>query len=226
MHTDTLIQRLAQECRPVRPLLCPLRRTVLWFAIAAPYLALVVLVASPRSDLAGMIQDWRFVIEQAAALATAVTAAFAAFASTVPGYNRKLLFLPLAPLAVWLGALGHGCVLEWSRHGLEGLWLYSDWFCVRSVLIAGALPAVAMAVMLRRGAPLFPHMTVALGGLAAAGLGDFGLRLFHPEDASLMVLVWQVGTVVVVSALAGWAGRYLFNWRSTICASCRDAVIR
>ena len=60
-----------------------------------------------------------------------------------------------------------------------------------------------MAVMLRRGAPLTPFATMALGGLAAAALGDFGLRLFHSQDASLMVLVWQFGTVVVLSVLAG-----------------------
>ena len=226
MDNTTLIQSLARECSPVRPLACPLTRTALWFAVVVPYIALVVFVATPRSDLAAMTHDWRFVIEQAAALATAATAAFAAFASTVPGYDRRLLFLPLAPVAVWLVALGQGCMLEWLSHGLQGLWLHSDWFSIRSVLIVGALPAVAMAVMLRRGAPLYPHLTAAFGGLAAAGLGNFGLRLFHPVDASLMVLVWQVGTVVAVSALAGWAGRYLFNWRSTLCATCGKAATR
>jgi len=51
------------------------------------------------------------------------------------------------------------------------------------------------------------------GALAAAGLGNFGLRLFHTQDASLMVLVWQVGTVVVLTTFAGSAGRLLLDWR-------------
>ena len=73
-----------------------------------------------------------------------------------------------------------------------------------------------MAVMLRRSAPLSPHITTALGGLAAAGLGNFGLRLFHSQDASLMVLVWQVGTVFIPTAMAAWAGQYLLSWRSIV----------
>jgi hypothetical protein len=70
--------------------------------------------------------------------------------------------------------------------------------------------------MLRRGAPLTPSITVALGGLAAAGLGNFGLRLFHAQDASLMVLVWQVGSVAILTMAAACAGRLLLNWRSVV----------
>jgi len=80
--------------------------------------------------------------------------------------------------------------------------------------------------MLRRGAPLTPHLMTALGGLAAAGLGNFGLRLFHEQDASLTVLVWQFGTVFMLSALAGWAGHYLLNWRSITGITRRKALIR
>jgi hypothetical protein len=82
-----------------------------------------------------------------------------------------------------------------------------------------------MAVMLRRGAPLTPHITSALGGLAAAGLGNFGLRLFHSQDVSVMVLVWQVGAVCVLAAMAALAGRYLLNWRSIVTATGRSALL-
>jgi hypothetical protein len=94
--------------------------------------------------------------------------------------------------------------------------LQPDWACFPSIVLVGSLPAVAMAIMLRRGAPLSPRTSVALGGLAAAGLGDFGLRMFHPQDASVMVLVWQVGSVLILAALAGWAGRWLLDWRLVV----------
>lgn len=73
--------------------------------------------------------------------------------------------------------------------------------------------------MHRRGVPLMPCTTVALAGLAAAGIGNFGLRLFHPQDASLMVLVWQFGSVVVLAMLAGCAGRYILNLGSIIAST-------
>ena len=57
-----------------------------------------------------------------------------------------------------------------------------------------------------------PCTTVALGGLAAAGLGNFGLRLFHPQDASLMVLFWQFGSVAALTALGALSGRRFLRW--------------
>ena len=83
----------------------------------------------------------------------------------------------------------------------------------------GTVPAVAMVVMIRRGAPLTPHLTAALGGLAAAGIGNLGVRLFHPEDVSVMLIVWHVGGVMGLSVLAASAGQLLLNWRSITAAS-------
>jgi hypothetical protein len=216
MDTEKLIERLAEHVGPVRPLPPPWIRMAAWFLVAIPYVALVVFVVSPRADLIAKASEWRYTIEQVAALATGMTAAAAAFATVIPGYDRKILFLPALPLAIWLGSLGEGCVQDWIRFGPDSLSLRPDWFCFPAIVLVGAVPAIAIAVMLRRGAPLTPHITAALGGLAAAGLGNFGLRLFHSQDASLMVLVWQVGTVFILTAFAAWAGQYLLNWRSIV----------
>jgi hypothetical protein len=63
----------------------------------------------------------------------------------------------------------------------------------------------------RRVAPLRPARTLALGALAAAALGDFGLRLFHPIDASIMVLIWQAGSVLLLVAIGAAAGPWLLG---------------
>jgi hypothetical protein len=102
---------------------------------------------------------------------------------------------------------------QWARSGLS---LQPDWFCFPAILLVGAIPAIVMVAMLRRGAPLAPHLTATLGGLAAAGLANFGLRLFHTQDASLMVLVWQGGTVLVLTIVAGSIGRLFLDWRFLI----------
>jgi hypothetical protein len=215
METEKLIQQLAARVAPVAPLRNPWIRMAGWFALAAPCIAIAVLVMAPRGDLMAKLGDPRFVIEQIAALATGLTAAVAAFATTIPGRSRGFMLLPVLPLAIWLGSVGQGCLASWVHSGPEGLWLQPDWACIPAIAMIGLVPAVAMAIMLRRGAPLMPSMTVALGGLAAAGLGDFGLRLSHSIDASLMVLVWQFGTVVLLTILAGWAGRYILSWRTS-----------
>jgi hypothetical protein len=210
VETGRLIEALAETAGPVRRLPRPWRRAVAWLLIALPYVALVVIVVSPRSDLFIKLLQPRFAIEQAAALATGIAAAVTAFATVIPGCDRKVLLFPILPAIVWLGSLGEGCIQQWLH---SGLLLQPDWFCFPAILLVGAIPAIVITVMLRRGAPLAPHLTAMLGGLAAAGLGNFGLRFFHPQDASLMVLVWQVGSVLVLTAFAGSAGRGLLDWR-------------
>ena len=214
METDKFIESLAAAVRPVRPLASPWTRMVLWILVGLPYVALVVIVISPRADLLTKLTEARFLIEQGAALVTGIAAAIAAFASTIPGYDRKILLLPLPPLAVWLGSLGEGCLKTVWQFGLTGLSLQPDWFCLPAIMLVGAMPAVAMVIMLRQGAPLFPYLSAGFGALAAAGLGNFGLRLFHPQDASVMVLLWQFGSVFILTVLGGCAGRALLNWRS------------
>lgn len=216
MKTARLIEELAGSLDATPRLPPPWLRTAIWLSLSLPFLVLVVLVVSPRGDLAIKLTDTRFLIEQGAALLTGIAAAYAAFVSTIPGTNRKLLLLPALPLALWLGTLGKGCLDSWLRLGPEGLSLQPDWFCFPAIMLVGSLPAIAIVTMLRRGAPLTPCTTIALGGLAAAGLGDFGLRMFHAQDASIMILVWQVGSVLALAALAGCAGRRLFNWRGLV----------
>jgi hypothetical protein len=213
METDRLIRELAHGSGLISRLSPPSTRTAIWFGLAVPYVALVVAMMSPRADLAAKLVDPAYLVEQFAALATAIAAGFAAFASTVPGFDRRYLLLPALPFGLWLGSLSLGCFRTWIQYGSDGLSLHPDWFCFPAIVLVGMVPAIAMAVMLRRGAPLSPHLTTAFGGLAAAGLGDFGLRFFHPQDASVMVLVWQMSTVFLLTLLAGWVGIFLMDWR-------------
>ena len=214
MTTEELIAQLAAEARtPVRPLPPPPRRVLRWLVLSVPWVALVILVMGPRPDLAQKFGDGRWLIAQGAALVTAVMAAMAAFCSGVPGRPRWEHAMPIAPALIWTATLGAGCLQDWIVAGPGGLSFEPDWACLPGIVIVGFVPGLTMAVMLRRIAPLAPMTAVGLGGLAAAALADFGLRLFHAQDASLMVLVWQVGTVALLTALSGAVGRRLLRWR-------------
>jgi hypothetical protein len=213
LDTDELIRRLAADGRPVRRLGRPWTRAWLWLALALPYVAMVVWAKLAMLDVSDTLVNVRFLIEQAASFATALTAAAAAFYSIVPGFDRRVLLLPLAPLTVWLASVGSGCLDDWLRLGAEGLAIRPDWECLPAASVIGILPAVVMLLMLRRGAPLHPRVTLLLGALAVAAIGNFGMQLFHFRDASIMVLVWHLGSVAVISALAGLAGERLIGWR-------------
>lgn len=212
MDTDRLIAELASRAEPVERLRPPWMRAALWLALAIPPMVAVIAVHGLDVDLATALANRRFAIEQTATLATALTAAVAALASTVPGGNRKWYWLPLIPLAVWLATVGAGCVEDWRALGPAGLSLRLDTGCLVPMVVIGIVPAVTMVAMLRHGAPLSPGLTLILAALATAAIVNFALRFFHIGDVSLMVLVWHLGLVAALSIGAGLLGPHLLGW--------------
>ena len=213
MKTESLIDRLSGNAVPVRPLPDPWRRAMLWAVASLPYLVLIAFAFGFRTDLSTKIFEPRFVVEQLAALATGFTAAVAAFALVVPGRSKRYFLLPILPLTIWLGSVGFSCFQELSHSDVRSVTFHADWLCLPGIVLSGLLPGVLIVFMLWRGAPLFPYKSAALAGLAAAGLGDFGFRLFHPEDAGFIVLAWHMGTVLILTGLAASSGKYILNWR-------------
>ena len=217
--TERLIQQLAENVKPTRPLARPWVRTGVWLAVSVPYLAVVLAMMVFRNGPPSLTLDTRFIVEVVSGLVAGIAAARCAFGSVIPGYNRRFLIWLTVPLAVWLGSVGQSCIQQWIRQGFQSLSLHHDLSCLPFIAFLASFPSVVLAVMLRRGAPLTPHLTAALGGLAAAGLGNLGLRLVFPEDANVGLLVWHIGGVFLLAALAAGVGHYLLNWRSITGAS-------
>ena len=213
MGTEEFIKLLAADLQPVRPLRPPWARAVLWLGIALAYVTAVVWSKLMMVDPSQVGGDARFMVEQVATLATALTAAIAAFCSIIPGFDRRVLLVPFAPLGFWLASVGHGCVQDWLQLGADGLTIRPDWDCLPMATIIGIVPAAAIVAMLRKGAPLYPRLTLALAALAVASVANFGLQFAHVRDASIMVLAWHLGAAAVLSALGGWLGERVLGWR-------------
>jgi hypothetical protein len=96
--------------------------------------------------------------------------------------------------------------------GAQGLQFHVDLACFPSILLVSVVPGVLILIMIRRGAPIAPVTTTALAALAAAAFGATALRLFHAQDASLMVLVWQFGSVAMLAGLGALTGRHILRW--------------
>jgi hypothetical protein len=213
METNLLIRSLAEGAQPASRLLPPWRRTGLWLAMSLLYVGVVATLhlggSEPRTAI-----DARLILEQTATLATAAAAAIAAFSSVVPGRDRRIVLLPLVPLAVWFAALGQGCLQGWQDKGAAALALRPDWDCAFPAIVLALLPAAAMVLMLRRGAPLVPRMSLALAALASAAVATLGLRMFHSGDASVQIIVWHLGGALLFSIAASRLGRRVLSWRT------------
>jgi len=210
--TDDLISGLAADVTTVRRLAPPWGRATLWLGASAPYL-LLLYVLWPHPATAA--RDSRFAVEQVAALVTALTASLAAFSLTVPGRSRVIALMPIAPLTLWILMIGQACAQEWST-GVPLAPILPHWGCLVATIVTGAVPAILIAVMLRRGAPLMPRLTTLLGALAVAGLANFGIRFVHALDSSFVVVTWHVGAVMALATALASGGRYAFNWRKVV----------
>lgn len=223
MRTEDLIGQLALDPEPVRRLRSPWLRALQWLALSVPFVFLVVLWhgVGGKAAMAFANADVRMAVEWVAILATAVSAAVAAFASSIPGIDRRWLWLPLVPLAVWLALVGQGCIADYRAMGAAAFDVRLDTDCFTPTVLAGIVPVVAMLMMLRRGAPMTPHVTLGLGALAVAATVNLAMLPFHTGDVSIMILIWHVGVVAAAGALAALSGPLVLRWRSALSAGDR-----
>jgi len=214
MQTDDLIRHLSDKLAPVRPLSPPWKRATSWLFASLGYLSAAMLFAWLRHGGLVSTREWLFVVQQVAVVATAVTAALAAFASVIPGTGSRLRLAPIAPAALTLATLIIGCVDDMQKHQTLGLGREADWPCVVSLTVGSALLwALAMA-MLRRGAPMNPRMSGALAGIAALSIANIEACLTKPHLFSSTVLVWHGLTMIVTGAVFVRLGGALLAWRT------------
>jgi hypothetical protein len=210
--TPDLIESLVASAAPVRRLRPPVARAVGWLLFAAVMLALVAVGHGVRPDLDLRLQQPVFVIGVAASLATGILAAIASFIASVPDRSRRWLLLPVPALLVWLFTVGYSCLTAWVSIGPDGISLGETARCFATLVLVGAPLSLVLLVMLRFAALLAPTLVAIVGSLAVAALTSAALSLFHPLDATAMILMWNVGTAVLLVALGGLYGRKLFSW--------------
>jgi hypothetical protein len=211
MNTEDLITRLGDTLGPVRPLAPPWRRAAAWLACAAAYVCGVALIAWARGrSLEGAGAD---VAQQGALIATAVSAAVAAFASVVPASDRRVLGIPLIPGMLVMAAVVWGCIFDLRTLGTLGIGHETDWPCVVSITLGGALLWSLGVAMLRRGAPLTPRVSSLLAGVAAFSVANLEACLSRSHAFTITVLLWHGMTTALFVAALAQLGRGLLTWR-------------
>lgn len=214
LETEDLIKSIARSSEPVTRLRHPIARALLWFMGALAYAAIVAALLGLRPDVFERLSETRFLVEIAATALTSMMAAAAAFCAGCPGRPLWERFAAVPFLALWIASLGQGCWQDWLRLGSAGLVLVPDLVCLPFIAIVSLLPAAVMVLMIRAGAPIAPITTTGLGALAAGALSATVLRLTHLPDASIMVLVWQFGSVALLAAVSAAFGGKLLRWPS------------
>jgi hypothetical protein len=206
MRSEELIRLLAADLRPVRPAPHPVAATAAWLAIVAVVIAGAVLVAGPRQDLALRLAEGFDLPQIAAATATGILAALAAFQLALPERSRRWALLPAPAAVAWFATMGWGCLQDLARLGPDALRIGMSLPCLVFIAGIGVPLTVAMLWLARHAAWLRAGPVAALGGLSAAALASVGLSFVHYLDAAAMVLAWHGMSVLVVMGLASLLG--------------------
>jgi hypothetical protein len=210
--TPDLIEALAANTTPVRRLRPPLARAACWLALAVVILVLLAVSSGVRPDLAQSLQQPLFVVSIVASLLTGVLAAVAAFLVSLPDRSRGWLLLPLPALAVWISTIGYGGLTAWVDVGAGGVRMSELARCFATLVLTSVPLSLLMFVMLRHVAPLRPTAVALTGSLAVAGVTASALSLFDVLDATVMILIWNLGSAALLVGLGALLGRKLFAW--------------
>ena len=207
--TPDLIRALAGNLSPVRRLRPPVLRAALWLLLAAAVLVFLAISQGIRSDLMSRLQDTAFASMIAGAVLTAVTAAIAAFMLSLPDRSKWWLALPLPPLAFWFSNIGYQCLTRWIVLDPSGMTAGETARCFATVVLTSLPLSLALFLMLKHSVSLRPMVVAVAGSLSVASLSAVALFLFHVLDASVLVIMWNMGTAVVIVGLSSLlAGRY------------------
>jgi hypothetical protein len=209
--TPDLIDTLVDCATPVRRLRPPFLRAALWLTFATFVLAVIAVAHGVRPDLSERLQQPVFVLGMLGALATGILAALASFKVSLPDSSRTWLLLPLPPLLLWVSTIGYGCLTDWVSMGPNGVRMGEAARCFATLLLTSVPLSIAMLVMVRYAALLRPTAVCMTGGLAVAAITSFALSLFHDLDATVMILLWNLGSAALIAGLAGVFGRPLLT---------------
>ena len=210
--TADVIDSLVADTKAVRRLQPPAVRALCWLLFAALILALAAVGHGVRPDLMLKLREPAFATSVVAALVTGALAAMASFIASVPGQSRRWLLLPAPALAVWISTIGYGCLTGWVSIGPEGMSIGEAARCFATLAITGIPMSLVLLIMLRYVARLSPAPVAMMGSLAVAAMTAVALSLFHPIDATVLILFWNFGVAALFLTFSGLYGKRLFEW--------------
>lgn len=207
--TDRIIDQLASDATPVRPLGSPAWRAWLTMTLLALALGAAILLLGDAGGLQRRYggRETLLMVEMVAMLATACVAILAAFFVSVPGRSRAWLAAPLPFLLLWLALSAAGGLARSAPSAVVGGGESSH--CLLFILGASAALAPWLIIRLAPARPIEPLPVALLSGLGIAAASAFTLQFFHAAPVTMIDLCVHAVAVGLVVAIAGLLNRPL-----------------
>jgi hypothetical protein len=207
---ERLIESLAGELAPVRRV-SPTRLALLWLFIVVLFGGYLAHLSDRHAMMVRLSTAPDMWLSALSSALTGILAAVAAFMTSVPGRSPRWSLLPLPALALWIWESGMGCARTWHLPGIRDASFGDSDHCFMFIVLMSLPLSLLLVVLLRWTFPLRPNLTLALGGLASAGVAAALLNFFHPYDASVTDLLFHAVAVALVVGANRLFGERLFR---------------
>jgi hypothetical protein len=212
MKTSELIAALSAD--PVPAPISLGRRIALALVVGlACSVALYWLLLGPRPDIAAAADTMRFWMKCVDSAAFALPTVLLTLRLARPDAKpRALMLWLLAPLLL----LAAGVIVELTVTP-QSVWMSrlmgaTALHCTVTIPMLAAPILAALIVALRAGAPLYPGLTGAMAGAAAAGVGALVYASSCPGDSPLFVATWYPLATLICAGAGALAGRRFLAW--------------
>jgi hypothetical protein len=162
--------------------------------------------------LANQLRHRDFTISLLASLLTSLLAVIACMTASLPDRSRWWLVLPVPTLLLWLSCVGYGCLTHWVEYDAGAVVPGESLRCFSTLLLVSLPLSALMFLLLRHAARLRPQPMILMAGLAVAALTSTAMSLLHPLDATLMVLIWNIGASLVIVVIEAALGGRVMAW--------------
>jgi hypothetical protein len=203
---DNLIQNLASDLKPVRPLPPASKRALVWLGFVVAAGLVLSLIADRATFMHRLMASPDMWMAMLGSTLTAILAAIAAFKLSMPDGPKAWALLPLPAVILWIAASGLGCLRDYVLPGTHVAPMAETMECLTIILALSVPLSLLMFAMLREAFSLLPGLTATVAGLAIAAASATLLNLFHPFDAAavdLLVHAFAVALVIVASRTVG-----------------------
>jgi hypothetical protein len=140
-------------------------------------------------------------------------AGWEAVKSGIPGKSneKKEFLIPIILIGSWiLGTLAQLASL-FIHKGVLALTPDAHLACAVILLGMGLVAAVPLFIFLKKAAPLHPHLSGSLAGLASAALSTCCVQLFCLHDSPSHTIAWHIIPVLLAAPLGFAASKFFLT---------------
>lgn len=206
--TDKLIEDLATNAKPVKPLASPFLRAGALVAGLLAAMAALAAFGGQITDTLAHLASMPFTLDLGGALLAGIGAIVAAVMLSIPGRPQAWAYLPLPGLALWLAGGAFECYEQVADLGYAPTSMFASRDCFLFIVTAGLPAAAAAYIFLRRHLSIDAVSVTALATLGSALLAAALLQFVHAHGTNPVDFATHIVAVIFLMLFAMTLARF------------------